>query len=71
MYSKTLSNKGVNSISDVTDSDENFISWDLLSSKFDLTVNEFLPWCGVTQSIPANWRIILNRNTPEQQSNIA
>ena len=41
-----------------------------MSSKFDLTVNEFLPWYGVIQSIPANWKIILKRNTPEQQSNI-
>ena len=70
LYRKTLSDKGVSSISDLTGSDGNFISWDLLSSKFDLTVNEFLPWYGVIQSIPANWKIILNRNTPEQQSNI-
>ena len=71
MYSKTLSDKGVNSVSDLTGLDGNFISWDLLSSKFDLTVNEFLPWYGVIQSIPANWKIIiLKRNTPEQQSNI-
>ena len=41
-----------------------------MSSKLDLTVNEFLPWYGVIQSIPANWKIILKRNTPEQQSNI-
>ena len=70
LYSKTLSDKGVSSISNLTGLDGNFISWDLLSSKFDLTVNEFLPWYGVIQSIPANWKIILNRNTPEQQSSI-
>ena len=70
LYSKTLSDKGVNSISDLTSLDGNFISFDLLSSKFDLTVNEFLPWYGVIQNIPANWKIILKRNTPEQQSNI-
>ena len=65
-----LSDKGVNSISDLTGLDGNFISWDLLSSKFDLAVNEFLPWHGIIQSIPANWKIILKRNTPEQQINI-
>ena len=70
MYSKILTDKGVNSVSDLTGLDGNFISWNLLSSKFDLTVNEFLPWYGVIQSIPANWKIILKRNTPEQQSNI-
>ena len=70
LYSETLSNKGVNSISDLTGLDGNFISWDLLSSKFDLTVNEFLPWHGIIQSIPANWKIILKRNTPAQQINI-
>ena len=70
LYCKSLSDKGVNSISDVNGLDGNLISWDLLSSKFDLTANEFLPWYGVIQSIPANWRIILKRNTPEQQSNI-
>ena len=70
LYSKTLSDKGVNSISGLTGLDGNFISWDLLSFKFDLTVNEFLPWCGVIQSIPSNWKSILKRNTPEQQSNI-
>ena len=59
LYSETLSDEGVNSISDLTGLDGNFISWDLLSSKFDLTVNEFLPWYGVIQSIPANWKIIL------------
>ena len=63
LYGKTLSDKGVNSISDLTGLDGNFISWDLLSSKFDLTVNEFLPWYGVIQSIPVNWKIILKRNT--------
>ena len=41
LYVRTLSDKGVNSISDLTCLDGNFISWDLLSSKFDLTVNEF------------------------------
>ena len=66
----TSKNKGVNSISDLTGLDRNFISWDLLSSKFDLTINEFLPWYEAIQSIPANWKIILKRNTPEQQSNI-
>ena len=35
LYGKTLSDKGGNSISDFTGSDENFISWDLLPSKFD------------------------------------
>ena len=70
MCSKTLSDKGVNSISDLTGLDGNLISWDLLSSKYDLTVNEVFPWYGVIQSIPANWKIILKRNTPEQQSNI-
>ena len=70
LYSKTLSDKGVNSISDLTGLDGNFISWDLLSSQFDLTVNEFLPWYGVIQSIPAKWKIIQKRNTPEQKSNI-
>ena len=70
LCSKTLSDKGVNSISDLTGLDGNLISWDLLSSKYDLTVNEFLPWYGVIQSIPANWKIILKRNTPEQQSNL-
>ena len=64
LYSKTLADKGVNSISDLMGLDGNFISLNLLSSKFDLTVNEFLPWYGVIQSIPANWKIILNRNTP-------
>ena len=72
MYSKSLSDKGVNSISDLMSSDGNlfYILASLLSSKFDLTVNEFLPWYGVIQSIPANWKIILKRNAPEQQSNI-
>ena len=70
MYSKTLSDKGVNSISDITGLDGTLISWDLLSSQFDLTVNEFLPWYGVIQSIPAKWKIILKKNTPEQKSNI-
>ena len=41
LYSKTLSDKGVNSISDLTGLDGNYISWDLLSSKFDLTANDF------------------------------
>ena len=57
LYSKTLSDKGVNSISDLKCLDGNFIFWDLLSSKFVLTVNEFLPWYGVLQSIPANWKL--------------
>ena len=70
MYSKTLSDKGVNSISDLTGQDGKFIYWGLLSSQFDLTANEFLPWYGVIQSIPAKWKIILKRNTPEQKSNI-
>ena len=70
LYSKTLSDKGVNSLSDLTGLDGNFISWELLSSQFDLTVSEFLPWYGVIQSIPAKWKIILKRNTPEQKSNI-
>ena len=39
LYSKTLSDKGVNSISDLTSLDGNFVSWNLFSSKFDLTVN--------------------------------
>ena len=59
LYDKTLSDKGGNSISDLKSLDGNFISWDLLSSKFDPTVNEFLPWYGVIRSIPANWKIIL------------
>ena len=29
-----------------------------------------MPWYGVIQSIPAKWKIILKRNTPEQKSNI-
>ena len=70
LYSKTLSDKGVNSTLDLMGLDGNFISWNLLSSKFDLTVNEFLPGYGVIQSIPDNWKIILKRNTLEQQSNI-
>ena len=57
MYSKTLSDKGVNSVSDLTGLDGNYISWDLLSPKFDLTVNEFLPWYGVIQSIPTNGKL--------------
>ena len=40
LYSKTVSDKGVNSISDHTGLDGNFISWDLLSSKFDLTYSK-------------------------------
>ena len=70
LYNKTLSDKRVNSISDLTGLDGNFVSWDLLSSRFDLTVNEYLPWYRVIQSIPAKWKIILKRNIPEQQSNI-
>ena len=64
LYSKTLSDKGVNSISDLTGSDGSFISWNLLSYKFDLTVNELLPWYGTIQSIPANWKSILKRILP-------
>ena len=70
LYSRTLSEKGVNSISDLTGLEGNFPSWDSLSSQFDLTVNEFLSWYGVIQSIPAKWKIILKRNTPEQKKNI-
>ena len=46
LYSKTLSDKGVNSISDLTGLDGNFISWELLSSQFDLTVSDFCPGIG-------------------------
>ena len=67
LYSKTLSDKGVNSISDLTGLDGNFISWELLSSQFDLTVNEFLPWYGVIQSIPAKWKIILKGILPSRK----
>ena len=67
LYSKTLSDKDVNSISDLRGLDENFISSDLLSSKFDLTVNEFLPWYRVIQSIPANWKIILQGILPSSK----
>ena len=70
MHNKTLSDEGVNSISDLTGFDGNFMSYDLLLSKFDFTAIELLPWYGVIQSIPANWKIIQRRNTPEQKGDI-
>ena len=60
---KQLESKGILMVVDLIDDDDKFISWEILSRKFNLSAVDVLEWYGILNSIPGEWKNKVKENT--------
>ena len=66
LYSEELYCKEIKYVSDFIDDESCLSAWEVISQKFDLSVNAFLKWYGVIQikewkNITSQWKFIVDK----------